>query len=133
MRAIRTLILGGFATLAFGCAATQEQQQPKTLEEQLADLSYLRADEVDHIQNYRIDGWNFVDTRHVILHVPPSRRYLLTLSIPCSALIGQSEIGFTSTNSQLTKLDKLVVEEPGSSVPRSCPIERIDRLDRISS
>lgn len=126
------LIVPALTFLIGGCAATPPRGEAKTIEEQLNDLSYLRADEVDSIPNYRVDGWKFVDTRHLILNTPPSGQYLLTLSIPCSDLIGQTDIGFTSTNTRLTKLDSIVVDQPGSSIPKNCPIERIDRLDRVS-
>jgi hypothetical protein len=113
--------------LLSACATTAPAP---TLEQRLADLKYLQGGEVDHLQDYKVDGWQYVDTQHVILSAAPGRQYLLTLEIPCSSLSGSSEIAFTSTNSRLTRLEKLLVNDAGTDIPRSCPIRQINRLDR---
>lgn len=48
-----------------------------------ADSSQL----VDHIPSvHRIDHWEALDDRHVLLNVDATRRYLLTLASPCHQL-----------------------------------------------
>jgi hypothetical protein len=110
-------------TLA-GCAA----QADRTLEEHLSDLGYRIGEPVDRIQDYKINGWNYLDDRHLLFDGGPSQKYLITLKIDCSDTRGAEHIGFTSTVSSVTKFDKIVAATPIG--PRSCPIESIQELHK---
>lgn len=109
-------------TMIVGCASQPE----RTLEEHLSDLGYRLGETVDRIQNYKINGWNYLDDRHLIFDGGPSQKYLITLQIDCSETRGAEHIGFTSTVSSVTKFDKVVAATPIG--PRSCPIESIQKL-----
>lgn len=100
-----------------------------SLEEKLAKREYSQGKEVDEVSNYRVDGWNYLDEKHVILNAGPSRNYLISLTIRCTDLRSAEAIGFTSTNTRLTRFDKIVVgTETGE---RSCSIDRIYQLDKM--
>lgn len=102
---------------------------PRTTEQILSDRGFQLGETVDRIKDYRISGWNYVDERHVIFNAGPSRNYLITLKIDCRDLSGAEYIGFTSTTSDVTKFDKLVV---GTAIgPRNCPIDTLTKLEKV--
>jgi hypothetical protein len=101
-----------------------------TLQAHLTKLGYRQADAVDKVQNYRVDGWNYIDSKHIVIYAGPGQRYLIGTMNDCSDLSSAENIGFTSTVNYLTKFDKLIVRGPGGFV-RNCPITEINRLESI--
>ena len=83
---------------------------------------------VDQIWQYRIDGYQVVDDRAVIMTNGASEKYLVELSFPCTGLSTSWNIGFTTTTSNLTRFDKLIV--PGAfGQPGGCTIDSIMKLE----
>lgn len=120
----RCLLFIGVVTGAIGVNA-QDALQGK-----LEKLGYRQADAVEKVQDYRVNGWNYIDSKHIVIYAGPSRRYLITTMNDCSDLISAENIGFSSTVNYLTKFDSLRVRGAGG-FERNCPITEIHALESI--
>ncbi|NKF21320.1 DUF6491 family protein [Solimonas marina] len=119
-------------TLAAAGCATQPAdggKPKKTLDQELAERGFQLGDEVDGIMQWEVDGWNRIDDEHVVFNAGPSRNYMVTVMTPCQGLEYAMRIGFTSTNSQLSKFDKLIVHDNGFT--DRCPITKLNKLNKI--
>jgi hypothetical protein len=120
------LLCAGLTALLVGCAGTPEAADIDAL---LAERGYTTGEEVRDIKQYRINGWQSLDDRHVIIETGPASRYLLTLMTRCDNLRTAETIGFSTTTGNLTTFDKLVVRGT-SGIVRDCPITTIQELHR---
>ena len=116
-----TLLLGG-------CTATEFENA--TPQELAREEGYVLGSEVEEIYNYRVDGWNHVTDRALIISAGPGTRYLLTLKTECHYLSNTEVIGYTTTTNQLTRFDAVVVADPASGIDQKCFIDRIYRVTR---
>ena len=125
----RTVMIAALSAglLLAACASSPEQ----TTEDILSKRGYAVAERVERIKNYRINGWNYVDDRHVIFGAGPRDNYLVTLTMDCTDLRGAEHIGFTTTTDDVTPFDQLVVKT--SIGPRKCPIESLHQLERVKA
>ena len=99
------------------------------LQEKLTRFGYAPGPVVDKVENYRVDGWNYLDDTHIMIYAGPSRRYMIELMSTCYDLSTVEHIAFTSTVHELTKFDKLIVRGPGAGGMRQdCPIKEIREL-----
>ena len=64
------------------------------------------------------------------MQTEPSTYYLVSLRNTCHNLVSAEVIGFTTTTSQLTRFDKLLVKNRGQILER-CYIEGLNRLEKI--
>lgn len=117
-------IVSAVAAVITACAY---QGVAPTVQQQLAERGYVVGEEVRDIQNYRVDGWNHLDSRHLIINTGPSERYLLSLRIDCHALSSSEDIGFTHTAGRLTRFDSVILQDT-AGLRRDCPIDRIEKL-----
>jgi hypothetical protein len=113
-------------------ACASSQSEPKSLDQLLSESGYTQGPAVERIQSFRVNGWNYLDRKHVIITVDASRRYLLNLRISCNGLFGAEIIAFTNTVSYLTKFDQLLVRD-STSVLERCPIESMNELNRVEN
>lgn len=113
-----------FGLLPAALADTDSQ-----LAEKLARQHYQQGDVVDTVNDYELDGWNYIDPTHIVIHTGPSRHYLITLVNRCHDLSGAENIAFTTTARQLTKFDKLTVRGAGG-IRQDCHIRQINALIR---
>ena len=111
------------------CASAPAGKEGPTLEQKLAERGYKSGDKIERIADYRVDGWQYVDPTHVVFTAGPGRDYLVTVRLPCSGLNAADAIGFTSTVSYVTTLDKLVVKDAGFD--NSCLIDELREVQRI--
>ncbi|MDB6061588.1 MAG: hypothetical protein JWM78_1691 [Verrucomicrobiaceae bacterium] len=102
--------------------------EASTLDTKLTKLGYAQGDVVDNIRDYRIDGWNYLDDKHIMIYSGASSRTLITLQTSCYELSGAENLGFSTTARNLTKFDKVVVRGPGG-IPRQCQISEIRQLN----
>lgn len=123
-RCITVLVLTVMGVTA--CASSPKK--PLTLEEELAERHYYVSEPVEEILQYRIDGWNYIDRRHVILQTGPADHYLVSLINPCHGLSSAEDIAFSTTVGRLTKHDSLLVKGAGGILER-CHIGGLDRLE----
>lgn len=103
---------------------------PDALQQKLTRLGYEPGENVEKIENYRVDGWNYLDDQHIMIYAGPSRRYMIGLMTTCYDLSTAERIAFTSTVHQLTKFDKLIVRGPGG-ITQNCPIQEMRELKPI--
>ncbi len=120
---VATLILSGVA------ATASAGDNDKTLQEKLAKQKYQQGEAVEYINNYELDGWNYIDRTHIVIHTGPSRDYLVTVMMPCNDLPSAENIAFTTTTGKLTRFDKLMVRGAGGIV-QHCPITQINALTK---
>ncbi len=124
----RFAISGIFITaLCLGNAALAADQA--TLETRLTKLGYAQGEKVDSIHDYRIDAWNYLDDRHIMIYTGASSRALISLQTSCYELSGAEHIGFSTTARNLTKFDKVVVRGAGGII-RDCQISEINLLTK---
>ena len=118
----------GVALLAVACA--DQPASPQTLAEKLAARGYEQGQKVGAIRRVNIDGWNTLDSSHVIIDAGPSRYFLVTLSFACSGVDFEQGLHFTTTPpGDLTTLDMIVVPQPGGA--QHCPIKSINELHKL--
>jgi hypothetical protein len=103
----------------------------ETLDQRLAQRGYQQGEPVKEIRNYTIDGWNFIDDRHIVLHSGPGRDYMVSLTMRCVNLGNSENIAFTSTNAALTPLDNLLVHRDGFE--DICPIHELRVLTHVQA
>lgn len=118
------------ATVTLGNAAAAADNS--TLDTKLTKLGYAQGETVDYIQNYRVDAWNYLDDKHIMIYTGPSSRALITLLTSCYELSSAERIAFTSTTRKLTKFDKVIVRGAGG-IKRDCQISEIQELKKIKS
>ena len=99
------------------------------LEKKLARQNYQQGESVDYIYNYELDGWNYVDPNHIVIHTGPSQHYLISLMNSCHDLSTAENIAFTTTTNRLTKFDKLIVRGAGN-IKQDCQITQIQTLTK---
>ena len=120
------------STALLGACAQQPATPEKTLPEILAAKGYVIGESLTEIKDYKINGWNSLDSSHLILNGGPSTDYLITLVAPCTGLISAPEqLSFTTTVGNLTTLDKVVISD--MAVPSHCPIKKIETLKRVKN
>ena len=118
------------AAALFGCASSGPAADGKpSLQSLLAERGFKLGKEVSSIEDYRINGWNGVDSQHLIFDAGPGRNYLVTTQMPCNGLLSAEQIAFTSTLNPLSRLDKLLVQDAGFTT--NCPIKELHALDKI--
>lgn len=118
------LYLAGFLFSSITHADANEELAAK-----LTKLGYTEGETIERLANYRVDGWNYVDDRHIVLYVGPSKRFLITTMVDCHDLHGAENIGFTSTASYVTKFDRLIVRDAAGMV-QHCPITELKTLNK---
>ena len=109
------------------CGTTQSE--PKTVEQLLDEKGFTIGEPTERIQQFRFNGWNYLDREHVIVSVTASRDYLVSLRVSCNGLFGAEVIAFSNTGSYLTDFDTLLVRDQARVLER-CPIRSINELVR---
>lgn len=126
-RTMAAALVAALAAFVAGCASTGE---PASLEARLAERGYVLGKTVDRIRQYRLNGWNYLDRTHVIIHTGPSRRQLVTLRNTCNNLGSVEVLAFTTTTGDLTRFDKAIIRGSGG-IREECVIESIHELDKL--
>jgi hypothetical protein len=119
------LVTALFAALPVAHADTDQ-----ALIDKLARQHYQQGPAVEAINDYELDGWNYIDPTHIVIHTGPSRHYLISLMSRCHDLSSAENIAFTTTTSKLTRYDKLIVRSPGG-IRQDCPIQQINTLTKL--
>jgi hypothetical protein len=117
-----------FLLVAGACASSFTDSVP--LEERLFKRGFVIGQPVKRIKEYKINGWNSLDRRHVTISIGASRSYLVTLRDNCDGLRSAETIAFNTTVGGLTDWDTLLVRGSGRYLER-CYIESIHALRKI--
>ena len=72
------------------CAATPAE--PVSVDQRLADKGFRVDERVDRIANFRLNGWSYVDLRHVILNSGVRDRYLSMLDELARRFVGHDGV-----------------------------------------
>lgn len=118
-----------FLALTGVVACASAADNGKSLAEKLIKQKYEQGEPVEYINNYELNGWNYVDSSHIVIHTSPSRDYLISLMNSCHDLSSAENIAFTTTTNKLTRFDQLIVRGSGGFVQR-CPITQINALNK---
>lgn len=124
----RSTLLCAAALLLVACAGSLDRDQ--TTEQKLAKLDYQILDPVDHISNFNISGWSYVDDFNVVFKGGHSDHYLLTLKQRCLNLRNAIGIAFSTTTGRVSRFDRILVRDPTGLGPESCLIDRIYKLKK---
>jgi methenyltetrahydromethanopterin cyclohydrolase len=120
----------GAALVLLAACAQQPRNDTLPLDEHLAKLGYRQGEPVRSILGFDINGWEYLDKRHITLGSGPGRKYLIEFRQPCNNLGFGNQIGYSSTAGSLTRLDK-VVSTDSSGFPEHCLIEDMYRLEKV--
>ena len=131
MKTVFLNVNAGLIALLMLLACATESPESIPLEERLAKRGYVIGEPVKRIQDYRINGWNSVDRRNVIMNVGASQNYLVTLRSPCDGLTSAEHLAFSTTIGDLTDKDKLLVRGAGRYLEQ-CYIDKIYTLEKIN-
>jgi hypothetical protein len=126
----RLIVLPCAIAVLAACAVTREDSL--TLDEEVLERGYVIGEQVRRIQNYRLNGWSYLDQQHLILESGVSDRYLVSLRSPCYELRGAITIGFTNTIGNLTDRDRLIVGTRGS-LNETCLIDSLHALVKLKN
>ncbi|MDA0978507.1 MAG: DUF6491 family protein [Proteobacteria bacterium] len=130
---IRHLALLTFiVAFATGCTTPRPVDSANHLTAALERLGVTRGDSVKTIQSFRINGWQAIDERHLVLTAGVHDHYLLTLAQPCRELRMAFGITFDTATPSLSRMDSVVVNAFHGPLER-CSILDIIRLDHIES
>ena len=124
------LILLVSALLLAACGQQSLRDETLPLEGRLATLGYRQGEPVRSVWHADIDGWQYLDKRHMVLGTGPGRSYLIEFSYPCRNLNFSNRISYSSTVGALTTLDKIVSIDSGG-FPEHCLIGNIYRLEKL--
>lgn len=123
------LLLMGAVPLA-ACSPLATRDEPLALEARLASLGYRQAEPVRAVAHAEIDGWRYLDRRHMVLGLGPGRAYLLEFASPCRNPNVNDLIGYSARGGALTPRDKLVSTD-SAGLGEHCLIGQIYRLERL--
>lgn len=140
MRAMRrssSLLPALAAALLLSACASQPDHpvlsgdnRPDPVAAHLAKLGLSPSKEPSQeIWQYRVDGYDAITDRSLIIETTGHDKYLVNLSFPCQGLTTSWSIGFTTTTSKLTRFDRLVI--PGEHNPGGCPIDNLYKLEAV--
>ena len=112
--------------------AKSPQEHPKDVQNQLADLNFQVGDQVDKIFEFRMDGWKFLNRKHIIVLGGESQSYLVTLKHSCHGLSLPTTIvlAFTSKKNQLTRNDNFQLNNKGQTIDY-CTVKSVHELEQI--
>lgn len=124
----RLMAIAALVTAITGCGGVDTAGTGgESLETKLAARNLQAGEPVKEILNSRINGWNSLDDRNLIVQTGPGSQYLVSLMTRCNGLRSSENVAFTSTTGRVTSFDALLVEGPGDIVDR-CPITSIREL-----
>ena len=111
-----------FFTMLSSCASTSKPRPP-------ADYSFTKdLKSVDKISTFKIDSWEPVDTRSIILKTDFNKYYLLVLDRPMSMILTQHTLGISSTVTSIAAgFDRVFVNDNG--VTKHYTIDKIYKLE----
>lgn len=118
-------LLALLSSVLGGCASSAGRQ---TLEQKLAQRGYTLGKEVRSIKSYTVNGWNYIDDRHVIVDTGPGSRHLLTLYSYCQGLSSAENLGLTSkVASDIDRFEDVILTDT-AGLHHRCAIKAVHEL-----
>lgn len=121
--------------ITVSACTTTDKKDALTPQQLAQQKGYELGEPVEKIMNYRLNGWNYVNTQALIISSTGNQRYLVTLRHRCQDLMNTEVIGSTSTGNALqANFDAFVVSTNGSrrGVEQRCYIDSIYKLSRMT-
>jgi hypothetical protein len=117
-------------TFIAACSSTNTTSTNSTPSELAISKGYTLDQPIKSIKNYRLSGWNYVNSKAVIISTRGSDQYLLTLKNACHNLNHQSSIGTTATVNELYAAFDAVVVRDENNFEIKCYIDEIYKLTK---
>jgi hypothetical protein len=117
-RIVRTLAL---AALLAGCAGGALRRHAAA---PLSDYVAYAGPPVASFHFFRLDSWQAVGPRQVVIWTTAFDAYLVTVREPCPELEFSERLGVTSTGGTVSKFESLLVGHG-----YRCPVEQIRPID----
>jgi hypothetical protein len=99
------------------------------LANRLDELGYSDKTEIRRLSNFRLNGWSYVDSYHVLINSGPSRNYLIRLRRQCHDLRQATSIGFETTLGSISRGDTLVIQDFGDRL-QDCWVDSVFELTK---
>jgi hypothetical protein len=125
-----SMLVVALAACASTGSGSSTAGESRSVEQKLAGKNYRLGEPVERIYDYKLDSWSYLDRKHVIMQTAPSTYYLVALKNSCHGLSSAEVIAFSTTTSQLTRFDHLLVRNAGKMVDR-CYIDRMYKLEKV--
>ena len=106
------------------CSGSEVKPWPQ----RLAKMGYQVGPAVDTVHHYTVEGALSLDKRHLIVSDDASTGYLITLAGDCDSLHAAESIGFSSTSTDLTLSDDLLIHQVDANY--KCPLQAFNLLNR---
>jgi hypothetical protein len=113
------------AVLASACATTGggPESMIKRSDDRLAKYEPYVGEPVDGFTAFYYDSWEPINRTQLVLRTTMNEAYLLTVDGTCTDLLFAQTIGVTTTGTQVTKFDKVLVRG------ERCLIRQIQPID----
>jgi hypothetical protein len=128
MRSCRSPAIAAAALLVAACASAPTPDSKAWLDA-LQAIGFRPGEAVESIPHFRIDGFNVIDSAHVVLYTGANRSHVVILRDGCPALAFADRLGYTTSAGALTRFDKLLAI--GRERESPCQIESMRVLERI--
>jgi len=113
------------AVLASACATTGGESGSliHRSDDRLAKYEPYIGEPVDGFTAFRYDSWEPINRTQLVLRTTMNQAYLLTVDGTCTDLPFAQTIGVTTTGSQVTKFDKVLVRGDRCMIRQIQPID----------
>jgi hypothetical protein len=126
-RICNTSALLAVVIMAVACASAPDEHWMA----QLTTRGLAPAETVNSIPDFRLDGFNVLDSEHLIVYTGVQRRHLVTFAAPCPGLRFAQRLAYNGSAGSLGRLDTLTVIGQGPTVP--CVIDSIRVLAPVAT
>jgi hypothetical protein len=123
MRTLTAIILAAILAGASACATTGGGYGHSKGEERYAKYEPYLGEPVDSFTALQKYSWEPISRTQLVLWTTVNDAYLLTITGNCPELSYSEAVGVTSTTSQITKFDSVIVRG------NRCPIKQIQPID----
>lgn len=131
-QAIKGVLTGLAVGILTAFAASLPASARTSLDDALAESGYRLGEAVERVPNFRIDGWQRVDARHIVVFDDASRGYLVTFEYPCNGLGGKQVVAWPRSPGILAPRDEFRVQHEGRTADR-CHVDALHRLEPVRS
>lgn len=116
------------AGVLVGCTTAAPPTPRMSMSEVLAGNDYALGAEVEQVDNFRLDRWDPIDGKHIIVFDAAAQAYLLTFTETCYGVDGNRLILLAQRHGSLTLNDRIEVKHEGRTADY-CYVETINRLE----
>ncbi|MFT5139127.1 MAG: hypothetical protein ACI9H8_001399 [Lysobacterales bacterium] len=130
-RSVIAVVLG---SSMFACATSEKS--PRTLEdilkfeEKIELKGYQLGTPENSINNFRINGWSYVDDRHIIVNTGVRDDFLISFQSNCREAKYSESLAFTDTAGRLTTSDRFIIKGAGG-FDENCYVQTITHLVKV--